>query len=95
MQNGSEITYHVKYGHKWTFYTVRNFSEVSSCKNPNFFQDILLPVTHHEGQRFGLDKPYLSIYLPIYIHTHTYLKLEIDLVQLQLVDEILGYMTGL
>ena len=58
MQNGTGITYQVVYGHKWTFYTVWTFSEGSCCKNPNFFQDILLLATHNESQGFGLAKPY-------------------------------------
>lgn len=56
MQNEAEITHQAVYRHKWTFYTVWTFSEVSYCMNPNFFQDILLLATHNESQGFGLDK---------------------------------------
>ena len=88
MQNGTEITHQVVYGHKWIFYTVWTFSEVSCCQNPNFFQGILLLATHNEKQVFGLDKQYQ---LNTHTHTHTY-KLEMVLVWI-LIDEILDYIT--
>ena len=74
MQNGTAITYQVVYGHKWIFYTVWTFSEVSCCKNPNFFQGILLLATHNENQGLVWISNINSIQTHTHTHTHTQVR---------------------